>query len=464
MKTPGFVIAGTNSGCGKTTLSMGLMAILRDRGLKVQPFKVGPDYIDPLFHTFITGKPSRNLDSWMLSSETVKHLYHTHAEEADIAVTEGVMGFYDGYGGSSLEGSTAHVAKLIGAPVVLVVNAEAMSLSAAALVKGFMTFVEDAGIRGVILNRVSSQGHYDLLKQVIEDHTGAVVLGYVKKMEEALLESRHLGLVTSEEISDLAEKVDRMSRQMAETLDVDRLLEIAGEAADHASPAVTLPEPIEGKVRIGVARDKAFCFYYQDNLDLLTHLGAELIPFSPLEDTALPQKLDGLYLGGGYPEVWGQVLAENHAMTKAVKELVEKDCPVYAECGGMMYLTEEIETLKGKTYSMVGVIPGKSFMTGSLKRFGYVTLRTTLDNCLVGPGEEIRGHEFHYSDVAIPGEVNTCYQVSKSRDDKITRQWQCGYQVHQVLAGYPHMHFWSNPAFAKGFVSSCHDFRKAEVK
>lgn len=464
MKTPGVVIAGTNSGCGKTTLSMGLMAILRKRGLKVQPFKVGPDYIDPMFHTFITGTPSRNLDSWMLSSDTVKHLYHTHARKADIAVTEGVMGFYDGYGGTSLEGSTAHVARLIGAPVVLVVNAEAMSLSAAALVKGFMDFADNSGIRGVILNRVSSQGHYDLLKRAIEDHTGAVVLGYVKKVEEALLESRHLGLVTSDEIKDLAEKVDRVARQMAETLDVDKLLALAAEAGVHEEPLVTLPEPIEGRVRIGVARDKAFCFYYQDNLDLLTYLGAELVPCSPLEDTALPQNLDGLYLGGGYPEVWAQTLAENQGMKKAVKDLVEKDCPVYAECGGMMYLTEGIETLKGEVYPMVGVIPGRSFMTDSLKRFGYVTLRTTSDNCLAVAGEEIRGHEFHYSEVAVADGINTCYQVSKSRDDKISRQWRCGYQVHQVLAGYPHIHFWSNPVFAKGFVSRCHDFRKAEER
>lgn len=463
MKTPGIVIAGTNSGCGKTTISMGIMAALMERGLKVQPFKVGPDYIDPMFHTFITGRASRNLDSWMLTPETVKHLYCTHAREADIAVTEGVMGFYDGYGGTSLEGSTADVAEIIGAPVILVVNGEAMSLSAAALVKGFVEFERESNVRGVIFNRVSGEGHFLLLKQAVETHTGVTVLGYVTKMEETAMESRHLGLVTSEETDDLEGKVLQLARQIGETVNLDKLLAIAGKAVEVTDAPMTLPAPLPERVRIGVARDKAFCFYYQDNLDLLEKLGAELVFFSPMEDEAVPEKLDGLYLGGGYPEIWGQTLEKNHGMRSQVGNLIRQGLPVYAECGGMMYLTESIQRDENSEYQMVGIIPGSSFMTGSLKRFGYVTVCMTADHLLAGKGEEIRGHEFHYSDVSVPREVHTCFQVSKSRDGKVTKQWHCGYRVNQGIAGYPHLHFWSNPDFAKGFVESCLQYRSRPV-
>lgn len=455
MKTPGVVIAGTNSGCGKTTLSMGVMAALKKKGLKVQPFKVGPDYIDPMFHTFITDRPSRNLDSWMLPHETVKHLYNTRVQDADIAVTEGVMGFYDGYGGTSLTGSTAEVADLIGAPVVLVLNAEAMSLSAAAMVKGFYDFSPRARVRGVILNRVSGEAHYQLLKEGIEGHTGVRVLGYLKKTKEAVLESRHLGLVTSGEIHDLQHRVDQLAEEVVSTVDLEGLLHLAEEATPVPCTAPVLPEPIIGKVRIGVAMDKAFCFYYQDNLDLLTSLGGELVPFSPLTDVTLPKNLQGLYLGGGYPEVWAAALERNQTMKQAVYHHAEKGLPVYAECGGMMYLMEQLRTGEGTNHAMTGVLPGSSHITTSLQRFGYVTVKIQKDTILARAGQAIRAHEFHYSEVKVPEATDRAYHVMKKRDGQITRQWQCGYQVKRVLGGYPHLHFWGNPHFAKGFLESC---------
>lgn len=455
MKTPGIVIAGTNSGCGKTTLSMGVMAALKKKGLKVQPFKVGPDYIDPMFHTFITGRPSCNLDSWILPHETVKHLYNTHAQDADIAVTEGVMGFYDGHGVTSLSGSTAEVADLIGAPVVLVLNAEAMSLSAAAMVKGFCDLSPQARVRGVILNRVSGEVHYQLMKEAIERYTEVKVLGYLKNMKEAALESRHLGLVTSSEIHDLQHQVDQLAEEVASTVDLEGLLHLAKEAAPVQCTAPVLPDPIPGKVRIGVAKDKAFCFYYQDNLDLLTSLGGELVSFSPLTDAALPENLQGLYLGGGYPEVWAAALERNQTMKQAVQAHVQKGLPVYAECGGMMYLMERLRTGEGTTHAMAGVLPGSSHITSSLQRFGYVTVKTQKDTILAGAGQQIRAHEFHYSDVKVPDDTQRAYQVMKHRNGQVSRQWQCGYQVQRVLGGYPHLHFWANPHFAKGFLESC---------
>ncbi|MCR4436337.1 MAG: cobyrinate a,c-diamide synthase [Clostridiales bacterium] len=452
---PRFVISGTNSGCGKTTLSVGIMAALVKRGLKVQPFKVGPDYIDPMFHTFITGRYSRNLDSWMLDEDTVAGLFAKNACGSDIAVIEGVMGLYDGFEGSSLTGSTAHVSKITGSPVILVINGEGMSLSAAALVRGYKDFDRELDVRGVIINNINSDGHYRLLKEIIEEHGGLAVVGYLPSSDAYSLPDRHLGLVTSAEIDDLKQRVEALSEQIQKTVDIDRLLELSRQAGEVKSGAPMPPVPCREKVRIGVAWDKAFCFYYRDNFDLLEMMGAELEFFSPVGDSRLPEGIDGLYIGGGYPEVWAGELMKNEPMKKEIRENILKGMPAYAECGGLMYLSQSIADKCGGVYGMVGVIPGKSEMTSSLKRFGYVDIEVKEDCVLSKKGGKIRGHEFHYSVTEVSPGAAACYRVTKNRKNGKPAHWECGFKVNNLLAGYPHLHFWSNTRFAEEFVENC---------
>jgi len=463
MRVPSIVIAGTNSGCGKTTVSMGIMAALAEKGLRVQPYKVGPDYIDPMFHTFITGRESRNLDSWMLNHDTVRYLYDKNSDGADIAVIEGVMGFYDGYGGTSLEGSTADVAKSIGAPVILVINGEAMSLSAAALVKGFADFDKSVNVKGVIINKISGEGHYKLLKEAIEGYTGIAVLGYLERSDDIIIGSRHLGLITSSEINGLKEKAALLSNRIQKTVDLELLLKLANEADTQLTGSTAYfqgPKKNIPHVRLAVAKDKAFCFYYKDSLELLERNGAELVYFSPLSDASMPEDIDGLYLGGGYPEVWAQELQENTSIKRDIKSRIEKGMPAYAECGGLMYLTDSIRTNKDCEFEMVGLIPGKSCMTASLKRFGYVHVEITEDTILAKKASEIRAHEFHYSETNVGEDVKASFEVSKRRNGLVVKSWNCGYKVYNLLAGYPHMHFYANPDFARGFVESCDGFKR----
>lgn len=461
MKTPSIVIAGTNSGCGKTTVSMGIMAALVKRGMKVQPFKVGPDYIDPMFHTFITGRDSRNLDSWLLDEDTVRYLFKKNSLDSDIAIIEGVMGFFDGYGGKSIEGSTAHVAQIIGAPVVLVINGEAMSLSAAAIVKGFADFDRTVNIKGVIINNISGERHYQILKEAIERHTGISVLGYLKRESEINLESRHLGLVTSSEVDTLKEKVDLLAAMIEKTIDIDLLLKLSKESNEIAANEIII-EPV-GKPRIAVALDRAFNFYYKDNIDLIKMLGAEIEYFSPISDKKLPQNIDGLYMGGGYPEVWAKELQNNLSMRQDIKKHIEAGLPTYAECGGFMYLTDSLQDKYGNEYDMTGIIPGGCQMTNSLKRFGYVYVKITEDNILAKAGAEIRAHEFHFSEANIKETVTTCYNVSKNNDSSDGKSWTCGFKVNNLLAGYAHMHFWANTEFARGFIKNCSDLNSSKV-
>lgn len=459
------VIAGTNSGCGKTTISMGIMAALVKRGLAVQPFKVGPDFIDPMFHTFITGKESRNLDSWLLNEEIVKHLFIKNSYQADISVVEGVMGLYDGFGGNTTSGSTAHVSKIIKAPVILIVNGEGVSLSIAALVRGFRDFDSEIDLRGVIINNLKSEGHFALLKEIIEEHTGIAVLGFIPKMVEAGLNSRHLGLVPSEEILDLREKVSRLSDQIEKTVDIERLLQISAQAQElKASDLSFNIAKRNNKFKIAVAKDKAFNFYYKDNLDLLEMMGAEIEYFSPISDEELPMKIDGLYIGGGYPEVWAKELENNTRMRESIKKAMVNGLPTYVECGGFMYMTESIKDHDGEVFNMVGVIPGRSEMTSKLQRFGYVEIEITNDNIISKKGYKIRAHEFHYSITSVDWSVSTCYKVTKRRMGKDATAWQCGYKYNNLLGGYPHLHFWGNTGFAERFVNNCIQYNAGKSK
>ncbi|MDH7479386.1 MAG: cobyrinate a,c-diamide synthase [Syntrophomonadaceae bacterium] len=450
------VIAGTHSGAGKTTVAIGLMAALTRRGLRVQPYKVGPDYIDAAYHHRATGIVSRNLDDWLLSPPILRYLFFRSAITADLALIEGVMGLYDGIG-SSLDGSTAAVAKTLQSPVVLVVDASSMSTSAAAQVLGYQRFDPCINLQGVILNNVRPGQHYQAMREAIEHTTGLAVLGCLPPSQEVSLPSRHLGLVPVAEMTGMQERLQRLSLLVEQNLDLERLLALAEVAPPLAEP--TLDEAVAGRetmpVRLAVAYDRAFNFYYQDNLDLLQQMGAEMVFFSPLEDPCIPDHADGVYLGGGFPEVFAAELAENRPMAESFRRLISGGMPCFAECGGLMYLCGSIVDQEGVSRPMTGVLAGSARLTRSRQRFGYVEVGLTASTILGEPGEAVRGHEFHHS--VVEGiEAKPAYKVTSARGD---RQWTCGYSVNNLLAGYPHLHFWSNPRLAANFLRSCRHYR-----
>lgn len=437
---PRVVLAGTSSGCGKTTVTCAILQALVNRGLRVGAFKCGPDYIDPMFHSRIIGAKSANLDLHFFSENTLRYLLARNAPDRDISIIEGVMGYYDGIGLTTSRASSWELARTIDAPTVLIVNAKGASLSILAVIQGFLSFCPDHHIQGVLLNG-SSKSAYPPLAQEIQKRLHLRTLGYLPQMEECALESRHLGLVTAAEVEDLQEKTQALARQAEKTVDIQGILELAHGAGGIAYDPVTFPrmEP----VRIAVAKDNAFCFYYEDNLTALEEMGAELIPFSPLQDCALPPAIHGLYLGGGYPELYAQSLSQNTSMGKSIFQALQKGVPCIAECGGFMYLTQEIGG-----YPMVGFLPGTCFDTGKLTRFGYITLRAKEDNLLCPQGCEIPAHEFHHWDCTQPGNSFVAEKPSG-------KQWGCAVATDRLYAGFPHFHFYANPNFAKNFYQSC---------
>lgn len=441
-KTPRLILAGTNSGCGKTTVTCAVLQALVNRSLRVGALKCGPDYIDPMFHSRIIGAKSGNLDLFFFSENTTRYLLAKHGADRDISVIEGVMGFYDGVGLTSTRASTYDAAQVTHSPVVLVLDAKGASLSVLAALHGFLRFRPDNRIRGVIFNRCSAAAYQALAGCVRQHFAGAVEpLGYLPPMPQCALESRHLGLVTAAEVDDLKEKTQLLALQAEKSLDLDGLLALAAQAEPVSCQPVELPQ-LE-RVRIGVARDRAFCFYYEDSLDALRAMGAELVPFSPLDDPALPSDLHGLYLGGGYPELYAQQLSENKTMRQSIRTALERKLPCIAECGGFMYLTQRIGA-----YDMVGALPGTCRDTGRLTRFGYVTLQAGRDCLLCAAGETIPGHEFHRWDCDCPGEDFTAEKASGLR-------WACVTANETLYAGYPHFHFYANPQFALRFYNNC---------
>ena len=443
-----FVVAGPSSGAGKTTVTLGLMAALRARGLVVQPFKCGPDFIDPGHHTRVCRRPSRNLDTWMVSDEANRRAFHRHAATADVSVIEGVMGLFDGARGSGA-GSTAATASLLGVPIVLVVDASGMGASAAAVVKGFATFDPAVSIAGVIFNRVASASHYRLLLEACESVQGVTPLGYLPRDPRWHIPERHLGLLTTDEGALPQDAVSHLASLVEQHVDLDRLLKLSANVAidDGIDAAVV---ETTAQVRIGVARDQAFCFYYEDNLDALRRAGAELAPFSPLNDRELPAGVDALYFGGGYPEVWARPLSNNAAMRAAVAGFIQQSGVVYAECGGLMYLAETVQTQDGATWPMVGALPLTIVMTDGLQRFGYAEVVLTRDCLLGAAGTTARGHSFHYSRIDNPVEgLASAYSVHDARHQKREPE---GFIRGGVLASYVHIHFSSNPDLAVSFV------------
>ncbi len=453
-QTRGLVIAGTQSGVGKTTVTLGLLYALARRGLKVQPFKVGPDFIDPGHHTRAAGRVCRNLDGWMLSREANLALFRRQAREVDVAVVEGVMGLFDGYDGASEAGSTAQMAKWLGLPVLLVVDARAMARSAAALVHGFASFDPALGLAGVVFNRVGSAAHLEYLNQALSSLNGVRGFGGLPRDQELAIPERHLGLATAEdhplEDSYLGHLADRLETH----LDLEGLLEALPPLTLPEEPAPAVTPPL---VRLGIARDRAFCFYYPENLELLASFGAELVPFSPLKDRELPAGLHGVYLGGGYPELYAERLAANEGLKQALKQGAVGGLPIYAECGGLMYLAREILDLEGRAHPMAGVLPFTVRMLPRLKALGYREVTLTAPGLLGPAGTTARGHEFHYSEIlGEPDDVARLYRLTPRRGGAAVSE---GYGDGNVLASYVHLHFGSNPEVARHLVASCRAYK-----
>lgn len=453
------IIAGTGSGVGKTTLTIGLMSALKKKGCTVQGFKCGPDYIDPSYHTAVTGRPSRNLDSWMLQEEIVKEILLRGSEGADLSIIEGVMGFFDGKNPKTNEGSTAHISMITKSPVLLVVNCASMARSAAAIVKGFQCFAEGPRIVGVIANRVGSEGHFKIVKTAIEQECGIPVIGYLKREMEVEIPERHLGLIPSIERGELDSFFDRLGELVLETIDVDKLMELSEAERLTVNQTNSLFEKrVEPMVRIAVAKDSAFNFYYRENLEMLEANGAEIVCFSPLAGEALPERIDGLYLGGGFPEEFAEKLANDTTLKQSLRKAIENGLPTLAECGGFMYLTDEIETNDGQRFEMAGIIPGKVKMQKKLAALGYREISGKNGNFLLPEGKQARGHEFHYSTFHPDEEdIPYAYETKGMRGVKPE-----GYVKGNLVAGYTHFHFASCPEMVEAWIMKCKE-RKIHV-
>lgn len=454
-----FIIAGTGSGCGKTTVTLGILRALMARGLSVQPFKVGPDYLDTGWHTAVSGVTSRNLDAFMLPPATLNGLYNQHMRHADVAVIEGVMGLYDGYGTDPDYCSSAAMAKQLGCPVILLVDGKAVSTSVAATVLGFSQFDPKLTIAGVIVNRVNSENHYQLIRHAIERYCGIPVLGRLPVMDDVALPSRHLGLIPAQERGgalskqpDNSPRWQQLAQQVEAFIDLDRLLTLTSSTQRPVGTPPGLPsQALADGLTLALAEDEAFNFYYPDNLDLLEQAGVRIQRFSPLHDCHLPA-CQMIYLGGGYPEIHASALAENTAMHAVLQQAHRQQIPMYAECGGLMYLGDALTDESGQRHRMVGVLAGESRMGKRLTRFGYCQAEARSDTLLAASGEILRGHEFHYSDFTSP--LTPVFDSSKWRDGEVIQRWHSGYQVQRTQASYLHIHFAQRPGLLDGWLTA----------
>lgn len=443
------LITGVASDSGKTTFTMGFLKLLKLKGMDVASFKVGPDYIDSMFHKHITGENCYNLPAWMVADEELKHLFQKRSKEKGVNVIEGVMGYFDGRSFEDYEGSSAQIAELLDVPVLLLVDGSKTALTAAAIVKGLIDFANTNQIRGVVFNKVNTPKHYELLKNAVEKHTGIKCFGYLPLLKEASVKSRHLGLIQAFEIEDLDEKVTQIAQQIEETVEWESLLEVFEH--EPIQPLIEMPLlnklkdyiKKEGGLTLGVAKDRAFAFYYEENLKLLEEIGVSLKYFSPIKDSELPMGIDGLYLGGGYPEVFALELEKNLPMRRAILDFANGNNPIYAECGGLMYLSRTIKQLSGESHEMVGIFDGEAIMTNRLQHFGFVETHLNL----WGKEWAYKAHEFHKS--KIQGYTGD-YAMTVHRNDQT---WPCGYSKKSVLATYSHNHFYSNLEFLNFLIS-----------
>lgn len=465
-RTPGILLTAPASGSGKTMITCGILQAFVNRGLKVVSFKCGPDYIDPMFHGKVIGTKSRNLDTFFTDEDMTRYLYEKNAAGFDLAVTEGVMGYYDGLGGIRAEGSTYDVGRTLDLPAVLIVNCRGAGLSVLAMVKGFLEYQQDSRICGVILNQASPVV-CEQLSARIRQELKLRVFGYVPKLTDFSLDSRHLGLVLPGEIEALRENLNRLAGILEQTLDLDGMLSFAGAYGDAASGSLSVHGGRNGgkileeiralafpdRIRIAVAEDDAFCFTYLDNLELLEEMGAELVPFSPIKDAALPRDVSGLILSGGYPELHAEALGHNCSMRASVRKAVEGGMPCIAECGGFLYLHRELEGVDGRYYPMAGVLDAKAYRTDRLSRFGYITLEAGEDQLLGKTGARIRGHEFHYWD------SESCGESFRARKPVGKREWDCVHGTKSLYAGFPHLFYYSNLQVPHEFLAACRSYR-----
>jgi len=440
------LVAGTASGVGKTTVALAIIAALRSRDLTVQPFKCGPDFIDGGHLAVAAGRAAHNLDTWMLSAKTNRAIFAKAWAGCDVAVVEGMMGLFDGATGSSEEGSTAEIAKLLDLPVVLVLDAGNSARSIAAVVRGFETF--DLGLRfaGIVLNRVAGDAHFRLLESAIRQASEIPVVGWLPVEADATIPERHLGLHTAAEGTSAG--ISTLMR-LGNRLGIDELLNVTTYAPRFDTVSATCAEPRYEGIRVGIARDRAFSFYYEDNLDLLREMGAEIVPFSPITDPALPKNLDALYFGGGYPELYAVQLSGNGRLLQDIRNFAEANKPIYAECGGLMCLAKSLITVERRTYAMAGILPITIEMTKSLVHFGYADVEFAQD-CLLGEkGTTVRGHSFHCSRIVAPHPLPCVYRVHYSLSN---RKEEEGFVGGNVLGSYIHLHFRSNPSLASSFL------------
>jgi len=440
------LVAGTGSGVGKTTVALAIIAALRSRNLTIQPFKCGPDFIDGGHLAVAAGCPAHNLDAWMLNAEANRAIFARATAGCEVAVVEGMMGLFDGATGSSEEGSTAEIAKLLDLPVVLVLDASNSARSIAAVVRGFEAFDQGLRFAGIVLNQVSGDAHFRLLESAIRQASEVPVIGWLPVDADVAIPERHLGLHTAAEgtSADISTLI-----RLGNRLGIDKLLSVTDYAPRLETAFTTSTEPGYEGIRVGIARDRAFSFYYEDNLSLLREMGAEIVPFSPITDAALPMNLDALYFGGGYPELYAPHLSSNRGMLRDIRDFAEANKPIYAECGGLMYLAEKLATLDGGTYTMVGILPISIEMSRSLVHFGYSEVEFAQD-CLLGEkGTTVRGHSFHCSRIVTPHLLRCVYRVHYSLSNRTEEE---GFVCGGVLGTYIHLHFRSNPALASSFL------------
>lgn len=451
-KVPRVVIAATQSGAGKTTIVTGLLAALRQRGLKVQSFKAGPDYIDPGYHQLASGRPAHNLDSWLTPAEILPEILAAEAADADISIIEGVMGLYDG--GRKGISSTAEIAKVIDAPVLLVIDAKSMGASAAAIAKGFRDYDSAVQVAGVLLNRLGSDTHEAMIREAMAG-IGMEVYGALRRDESLHLPERHLGLVPVEENQE-QQLIDRLGQAAAGQIDLDKLLDLAGQAPSLSVMAKSRTDE-RYSCRIGVARDEAFSFYYPASIKVLENLGAEVVPFSPLHDTSLPS-VDGLFIGGGFPEMFAGQLAANAGMRREIRQLALAGMPMLAECGGYMYLMDSLQDFHGQVHEMAGVFPGRAVMTDKLQMVGYVEAELRTDSVLGTTGCRLKGHEFHFSrEQEQVAADRAAFTFRKLRNNS---EYPAGQQMKNALGSYLHLHFAGCPAAAQSFVQKCVSYRE----
>ena len=460
MKHPGVLIAATKSGSGKTTITCALLQALKERGIRTRAFKCGPDYIDPMFHKQIIGVPSRNLDTFFSGPEQIRELYQMNSKETDdkaeISVIEGVMGLYDGLGGIREEGSAYHLAEVLDIPIVLVLDAHGMGRSMIPLLFGFLKYDKSHLIRGVILNRTTPM-FLQTIAPLIEQELKLPVLGCFPKTQKLVMPGRHLGLVMPDEIDDIRRQLHEAAVQLEKTVDIDRILAIADEAGNIDDFSRRTAGKPCADLRLAVAQDEAFCFYYEDNLRMLRENGVTIVWFSPIHDEVLPQNIDGILLGGGYPELHARALAANEKMRKAIRDSIAAGMPSVAECGGFMYLHDTLVEKTGESFGMAGVLPAECKDTGKLVRFGYVEIEEKEAGWLPA-GTRIRGHEFHYYDSSDNG------MDCVAQKPVTGRNWPCIHSTPEHWWGYPHLYYPSNPEFVYHFVAQMRKWKQETMK